>query len=222
MNRGTIGLIISFLVLTGVALWLNNNHTYQDFIGSCLSGLNENRREQLIENLSKKSDKQLIKLLSNGDGSKQGIASELLAQRNNPDLFEEYVKLLNSPWKDTRGLARGLLFVDRERAISILLTDFKKYSLGDDDFSSMVRLFSKYKVAESFNLLFDIARNAPRPRKDLFASAFESLGNPAALPYLYEVLNEIPDDYYFAKDAKKSVQKAIVTLESIKKQQEAG
>lgn len=215
MKKSLMGFVV-LLTILGAFFWFWQLNTVEDLVGRWMAFTDPKRLEHLETELSKRSDSELLKLLSHGDSDKAGVAKALLGQRHNPKLFDTYLKMLNDKSQNVRVAARALLQVDKRRASQVYIEELKRSDITSGEVAQSLAILANLKYKAAYPYLVDYAKR-PNAWHTAAADYLADFGDPSALPILREMYEAIPKEYNFSTDfAKDRITKAIKTLEAIK------
>lgn len=198
-----------------------NSYDLQRLKGQWFSGLDPHRRQNVAEVMKNKTNKELLRLIHNGDSVIAGSASAELEKRNISEYYQSYLKLLNSSREQTRAIGRALIWVNPDRAPDVLLKDIIKYKAEDYDYQQILVTLSAKKNLAIYPYI--VTYSQEKGWRSAAPKYFEELGDPKALEILSELKKQVPDTKELSivdELAVERLNKAIATLEAIKAQQE--
>ena len=197
-------------------------HSYgvQMLKGQWLAGLDPKRWEHVKDELQNKTDNELYKLLFHGDHIIRGVALQKLSGRKKTEWFDKYKSMLKHHRFEIRSAGRGLMFSasSEPNVCNVLMKDIERYEPTDKDYLQNILMLVKRKYQPVYPYIVAYAKE-----KGWNSGAehyFEELGDPRALPILYEMRAQIPPKAILAKLIRKEINKAIATLEAIKAKQQ--
>lgn len=211
-------LSIGLVLLLGIGFW--NSYPVQNLVGRFKMETDSKIEEHLKQELKNKSDRELVRLLQGGDYGKAHIAKYFLAQRANPELFDDVAKLLKNQNQEVRIRARALLWsLDQQRALNVYISELKNLSKDSYEYTQVLSVLCARKYQPAFPYLTEYAHRE-NGWKTAVADYFVELGNPDAIPVLKEMLSKVPNDNKISTSINRErIVKAIKTLEAVSAQE---